>query len=66
MHIGNTFEDDIKELVPRKTNKYLGTEEGYDIRHQNEKAKLRKEYLRRLKLIFDTELSSRNKFQAIG
>jgi len=65
-HIRDTFENDIKELDPRKTNKYLGTEEGYDIRHENEKAKLRKEYLRRLRLIFDTELSAKNKIQAIG
>ena len=37
MHIGSTFENDIKELNPRKANKYLGIEESYDIQHKNEK-----------------------------
>ena len=27
MHIGSTFENDIKELDPRKAYKYLGIEE---------------------------------------
>ena len=31
MHIGNTFENDIKELDPRKAYKYLGIEENFDI-----------------------------------
>ena len=31
MHIGNIFENDIKELDPRKAYKYLGTEENFDI-----------------------------------
>jgi hypothetical protein len=30
MHIGSTFENDIKELDPRKAYKYLGIEESYD------------------------------------
>ena len=30
-HIGNTFENDIKELDPRKAYKYLGIEENFDI-----------------------------------
>ena len=33
MHIGNTFENDIKELDPRKAYKYLGIEENFDIQH---------------------------------
>ena len=37
MHIGNTFENDIKELDPRKAYKYLGIEENFDIQHKNEK-----------------------------
>ena len=58
MHIGNTFENDIKELDPRKTYKYLGIEENFDIQHKNEKEKLKKEYLRRLRLVLGTELSA--------
>jgi len=39
MHIGNRFENDIKELDPRKAYKYLGIEENFDIQHKNEKKK---------------------------
>jgi hypothetical protein len=66
MHIGNTFENDIKELDLRKAYKYLGIEESFDIQHNNEKEKLKKEYLRRLRLVLGTELSAKNKIQAIG
>ena len=31
MHVGSTFENDIKELDPRKAYKYLGTQDIYDI-----------------------------------
>jgi len=58
MHIGSTFEKDIKKLDPRK--------ESFDIQHKNEKEKLKKEYLRRLRLVLGTELSAKNKIQAIG
>jgi hypothetical protein len=51
MHIENTFENDIKELDPRKAYKYLGIEENFDIRHKNEKEKLKKKYFRRLRLV---------------
>jgi len=44
MHIGNTFENDIKELDPSKGYKHLGMEESFDIQHKNEKEKLKKEY----------------------
>jgi len=47
MQVGSTFENDIKELDPRKAYKYLGIEERFDIQHKNEKEKLKKEYLRR-------------------
>ena len=66
MHIGNTFENDIKGLDPRKAYKYLGIEENFDIQHINEKEKLKKEYLRRLRLVLGTELIAKNKIQAIG
>jgi hypothetical protein len=35
MHIGNTFENNIKELDPRKVYKYLGIEENFDIQEKN-------------------------------
>jgi len=66
MHVGSTFENNIKELDPRKVYKYLGIEESFDIQHKNEKEKLKKEYLRRLRLVLSTELSTKNKIQAIG
>jgi len=66
MHIGNTFENDIKEVDPRKAHKYLGIEESFDIQHKNEKEKLYEEYLRRLRLVLGTELGAKNKIQAIG
>jgi len=66
MHIGSTFENNIKELDPRKAYKYLGIEESFDIQRKNEKEKLKKEYLRRLRLILGTELRAKNKIQAIG
>ena len=66
MHIGSTFENDIKELDPRKVYKYLGTEESFDIQHKNDKEKLKKEYLRRLRLVLGTELSATYKIQATG
>jgi hypothetical protein len=66
MHVEITFENDIKELVPMKAYKYLGIEESYDIQHKNEEEKLKKEYLRRLSLVLGTELSAKNKIQAVG
>jgi len=66
MHVGRIFENDIKVIDPRKAYKYLGIEESFDIQHKNEKEKLKKEYLRRLRLVLSTELSSKNKIQAIG
>jgi hypothetical protein len=35
MHIGSTFENDIKELDPRKAYKYFGIEEPYSIKMRN-------------------------------
>ena len=64
MHVGSTFENDIKELDSRKANKYLGIEENFDIQHKNEKEKLKKEYLRRLWLVLGTELQ-RIKFKQL-
>ena len=65
MHVQSTFENDIKELDPRKVYKYLGIEESFDTQHKNEKEKLKKEYLRRLRLVLSTELSAKNKIQQL-
>jgi hypothetical protein len=65
MHIGSTFENDIKELDLRKAYKYLGIEEDYDIQHKNEKEKLKEKYFRRLRLVWGIKLSAKNKIQAI-
>jgi hypothetical protein len=65
-HIGNTMENEIKELEPMKAYKYLGAAENHNIIYKNEKEKLKKEYIRRLRLILNTELSAKNKMQAIG
>jgi len=59
MHVGSTFENDIKELDLRKTRNYLGIEESFDIQHKNEKENLKKEYLRRLRLVLGTELRAK-------
>ena len=58
MHVGSTFDNDIKELDLRKAYKYLGMEESFDIQHKNEKEKLR--------VVLGTELSAKHKIQAIG
>jgi len=36
------------------------------MQHKNEKKKLKKEYLRRLRIVLGTELSAKNKIQAAG
>ena len=64
MHVGSTFENDIKELDLSKAYKCLGIEESFDRAHNNEKEKLKKEYLRRLRLVLSSELSAKNKIQA--
>jgi len=66
MYIRSTFENDIKELDPREAYKYLGIEESFDIQHKNEKEKLKREYLKRLRLVLGTELSATNNIEAIG
>jgi len=40
---------------------YLGTEDSHDIEHKNEKEKLKKEYLRTLRLVLGTEWSAKKK-----
>jgi hypothetical protein len=43
----------------------MGVEENHNIEHKNEKEK-KKEFVRRLILILNTELSAKSKMQAIG
>jgi hypothetical protein len=66
MHIGSTFENEIKEPDPRKACKYLGIEDILDIQHKNEEEKLKKGYLKSLRLVLGTGLIAKNKIQAIG
>jgi hypothetical protein len=44
----------------------LGTEENHNIEHRKGKEGLKKEHVRRLRLIMNTELSAKNKMQATG
>jgi hypothetical protein len=60
------MENEIKELEPMKAYKYLGVEENHNIEHKNGREKLKKEYIRRLRLILNTELSAKNKMQETG
>jgi hypothetical protein len=65
-NIGSTKESEIKELDPVKSYKYLSVEENHNIEHKQEKEMLVKECVRKLRLILNTQLSARNKMQAIG
>jgi hypothetical protein len=53
------MENYIKELEPMKACKYLGVDENHNIEHKNEREKLKKEYVRRLRFILNTELSAK-------
>jgi hypothetical protein len=64
LSIGNTMENEIKELKTMK--EYLCVEENLNTEHKNEKGKLKKEYVRRLRLVLNTKLSAKNKIQATG
>jgi len=57
---------EIQELERGKTYKYLGTEEGEGIQHQQMKARLKQEYNRRLRMILKSELNARNEITATG
>jgi hypothetical protein len=59
-HTGNTMENAIKEL------ELMSVDEKHNTEHKNEKEKLKKEYVRRLRLILNTKLSAKNKMQTIG
>jgi len=60
------FNRAIQRLEQGKTNKYLGTEESEGIKHQQMKERLKKEYIRRLRMILKFELHAKNKITAPG
>ena len=57
---------EIQEIEQEGVYKYLGIEESDKIEHTKMKAKIEKEYKRRLKMILKSELNSRNKIEAIN
>jgi len=63
-NIQKTMDNKIKELELMKSCKYLGVEEKHNTEYKNEKEKLKKEYVIRLKLVLNTELSAKNKMHA--
>ena len=56
----------IQDLDEAETYKYLGMEEEEGVQHHKMKVKIRKEYERRIKLVFKSELNARNKIAAIN
>ena len=56
----------IQDLDQAETYKYLGMEEGEGVQHHKVMVRIRKEYKRRMKLVFKSELSARNKIAAIN
>ena len=61
---GNIILDEdtaIEELNQEGVYKYLGVDESDGIQHSKMKEKIRKEYLRRVRLILRTELNGRNR-----
>ena len=57
---------EIQELDQEGVYKYLGVDENDGIQHSKMKEKIRKEYNRRVRSILRTELSGRNKMEAIN
>lgn len=56
----------IQDLEPGKTYKYLGIEECETISNDRMKERIRREYYRRVRLVLQSALNSRNKISAIG
>jgi hypothetical protein len=57
--MGNTMENEIKELDTMKAYKYVGVEESHNIERKKEKDRLKKENIRRLRLILSLKLSEK-------
>ena len=56
----------IQDLDQAEAYKCLAMEEGEGVQHHKIKAKIREEYKRRIKLVFKSELNTRNKIAAIN
>ena len=56
----------IRELEQEEVYKYLGVNEGSEIKHAMMKEKLRKECIRRVRIIMKTELNTKNRIIAIN
>ena len=56
----------IRDLHPGEIYKYLGINEGQGIQHAKMKESIRKECIRRVRAINNTELNARNKIEAIN
>lgn len=55
------METEIELLESEKAYKCLRVDENHNIEYKDEKTRLKKEYLRRMKLILSIELSAKNK-----
>jgi hypothetical protein len=56
----------ILKIGTKKTHKCLCIGLSHDIGYKNERAKLKKEYFKRVRLVFGTELSANSNIQVIG
>ena len=65
-HIRLDEETIIKDLEQEKVYKYLGVDDSSGIQHATMKQKLKKELVRRTRLILKTELNSNNRITAIN
>ena len=59
-------ETTIKMLDQLENYKYLGIDENCGISHKEMKQKIKKEYLRRIRLVLRTQLNSKNKITALN
>jgi hypothetical protein len=57
---------EIQELKQGKMCKYHGVEESEGMRHKQTKERLKKGYIRRLRMILKSNLNAKNKITAIG
>ena len=60
------FDTEIRDLQPNRVYKYLGVDERNGIETKLMKDRVRLEYYRRVRRVLNSELTSGNKFRAIG
>ena len=65
-HVRLDEETMIKDLEPEEVYKYLGVDQSSEIQHATMKQKLKKGLVRRTRLIFRSELNSKNSITAIN